>query len=165
MVCFIKLSVFAFVTAMFFGGAYYTPSTTYDFSSVLAENDNVVDYQVREGKFAVIVVRENGMSKDQARKIALQRAAQITTERGSRYFQVDAESETSVIQSGSDANPFYGNMYQELIIEKDFGKQEIERKNNAKTQTIPALRVVFSIVPEKSGLKTLDACDYSECSG
>ena len=128
----------------------------------IADNSDVLEYQIRDEKYAVIVVQQNGMSKEEALKRAKQRAAEITRAAGRRYFEITSETQTQILQAEGEVNPFYGNMYQELIIEKDFGKEQVTRKAGPSVQSIPALRLVFTILPEAKG-RSLDACKYTEC--
>jgi mRNA degradation ribonuclease J1/J2 len=134
----------------------------------LAANDNVIEYQIQGDRYAVIVVREQGMSLAQAKKMARQRAAEITVENGDRFFVVESEIEVQMVRTGEgldDANAFYGNMYQELIVEKDFSKQQTQAQPESSGQVVPALRLVFVIYPNKQGSKSIDACAHTPCGG
>lgn len=129
-------------------------------------SDNVLDYQIQGDRYAVLVVREGGMSEQQARTLARQRAAEIAVEQGDRYFIIEGETQVQMVQTGGDypnQNAFYGNMYHELIVEKDFSKQQTTAQQEGGTRIVPALRVVFVIYPIKENGSALDACKYTNC--
>lgn len=129
---------------------------------VLAANDNVIEYQIQGNRYAVVIVREKGMSVSQARKMAQQRAAEMTVVEGNRYFVIESETQVQAVQSSGSGNQFYTNMYQELIVEGDFSKQQTEAEQPAPSYTYPALRVVFVMYPDKSS-NSIDACKYTTC--
>ena len=130
---------------------------------VLAANDNVIEYQIQGNRYAVVIVREKGMSVDQARKMARQRAAEMTVVEGNRYFVIESETDVQAVQSSGSQDQFYTNMYQELIVEGDYSKQQTQAEQPVSAYTYPALRVVFTMVPDKSTPKSVDACKYTTC--
>lgn len=134
-------------------------------SQLAAANDNVLDYQIQGQKYAVVVIQEGGMSEMDARNLAVKRAAEITVEHGNRYFVIDSESKTQVVQSENAADPFYGNLYQEKIIEKDFGKDQISKQNSPTADIVPGLRIVFVMYQDKPSFRAIDACRYADCRG
>src|SRR5579872_1339929 len=81
---------------------------------VLAQSNQLIEYQVQGDQYAVIVVQD-GLSEGEAKKKARQRAAEITVQNGGRYFTVDSEIETRVLQPSGDwpnNQNTPGNMYQ-----------------------------------------------------
>jgi hypothetical protein len=133
----------------------------------IGSGDNVIEYQVSDNEYAVVIVQEKGMSEGAARKAAKQRAAELTVEHGYRYFTIEKEQKTQVVQSDKswpDNKGFYNNMYQELIIEEDFGRASLARQGGPSAQTYPATRVVFKMFVDKPAGKSYNACNYTDCS-
>jgi hypothetical protein len=120
-------------------------------------------YKIEGDQYGVVAVQESGMSASDVRKKAMQRAAEVTVSNGARYFVIQKEQQTQIVQSDkSDQNAFGGNMYQELIIEHDFGKESLSKQTpNAGVR--PALRLVFQIYKDKPNAKAIDACKYTNC--
>lgn len=127
-------------------------------------SDRMIEYQLDGGQYAVVVVVD-GISPKEAKKIALQRAAEITAAQGDRYFTVDSEESTQVVKSdqGYDNQRFYGNMYQELIIEQDFGRTSIQRQPQ-NSALYPAIRLVFTPYLKKPSHNAIDACKLTDCN-
>jgi hypothetical protein len=143
---------------------YYLIASFFFLFSVFAAPDQIIEYQEDGGKYVVVVVMD-GISQSEARKMARKRAAEIVVGRGDRYFTIDEEQETQVIKSEDipSNQRFYGNMYQELIIEKDFGKSAVTRQTLPMSNTYPAVRMVFTSYKEKPSGKSFDACKFTNC--
>jgi len=124
-----------------------------------------MDYQLDDGQTAIVVAMD-GISSSEAKKMARQRAAEITIANGDRYFTIDSETETQVIKSDDlpENQRFYGNMYQELIIEKDFGRDRLQNRNIPSTSTYTAIRIVFTTHKNKPNYKAIDACTLAKCN-
>ncbi|HSX26816.1 MAG TPA: hypothetical protein VLE89_07425, partial [Chlamydiales bacterium] len=121
------------------------------FAAILGVADPVIQYPVRGTQYAIVVALD-GIDSSQAKKMALQRAAEITVQSGGRYFTLDSEQEVQVVKSEDVPNNelFYGNMYQELIIEQDFGRAEhTGPRYSDETQVFPAYRLLFTIYTTK----------------
>lgn len=58
---------------------------------------------------------------------------------------------------------FYGNMYQELMIEGDFGKQSLQRQTTSTAATYSAIRLVFTPYANKPAFHAIDACKLINC--
>jgi len=137
----------------------------------VAISDQLIEYQLEGDQYAVVVVQD-GMGASEAKKMARQRAAEITVQVGGRYFTVDSEETTQVMRSDQDQigtgnQGFYGNMYQELIIEGDFGKSSMERQQYQMAPVVryDATRLVFTIYSQKPrGKSAIDACTLTECN-
>lgn len=125
----------------------------------------MMEYQLDGGQYAVVVVMD-GISAEDAKKIARQRAAEIVAQQGDRYFTIDSEQETQVIKSDDDLSNqrFYGNMYQELIIEGDFNRDRLRYRSIPNTSTYSAFRVVFTSYKTKPNFKAIDACKLTKCN-
>lgn len=127
----------------------------------------IIEYQNQDNQYVVVVVQEDGLSLAKAKEKALQKAAEITVQNGYRYFKIESEQKTQVIQANKPwpgSQGFYGNMYQELIIEKDFDRDRMQRE--VPTESVyPALRVVFNCFKDKPLGKSVDACASTDCNG
>lgn len=126
--------------------------------------DRTMDYELDGGQYAVVVTMD-GISASEAKRTARQRAAEITVAQGNRYFTIDSEEETQVIKSDDlpENQRFYGNMYQELIIEKDFGRGRLQNQNIPTSTMYSAIRLVFTSYPTKPSYKAIDACTLTNC--
>lgn len=128
-------------------------------------SDKMLEYQLDGGQYAVVVVMD-GVSLKEAKRMARQRAAELTAAQGDRYFTIDSEEETQVIKSNApefEQQRFYGNMYQELIIEGDFGKGSINRQPPTSSM-YPAVRLVFTPYLKRPSRSAIDACTLTDCN-
>jgi hypothetical protein len=126
--------------------------------------DKTMEYSLDGGQYAVVVTMD-GISVSEARRKARQRAAEITVAQGNRYFTIDAEEQTQVIKSEDipENQRFYGNLYHELIIERDFGRDRFENQSIPTSSVYSAIRLVFTSYPTKPSYKALDACTLTKC--
>lgn len=127
-------------------------------------SDQTIEYQVSGEQYAVVIVMD-GLSSTEARKAARVRAAEMAVQQGGRYFTIDKEERTEVIRSEDvpESQRFYGNMYHELIIERDFSRDRLRYESLPNAQTYSAIRLVFTIYKEKPGRKAIDACTLTHC--
>ncbi|MBX7066169.1 MAG: hypothetical protein K1X28_02950 [Parachlamydiales bacterium] len=130
-------------------------------------SDRLIEYQLDGDTYAVVVVMD-GISSAEAKRMAKQRAAEITVMQGERYFTVDSMYETEVIKSDEDmtqqSQRFYGNMYQELIIEGDFNRERLRYRGVPETNTYPAVRMQFTMYKDRPSFKAIDACTLTNCN-
>lgn len=139
--------------------------TCYRSNGTLAGNGNVLEYRVQGDQYAVVIVREGGMSEKDARKLAHQRAAEITVDHGNQYFIVNSETKVEVLASDEDGSTsFNKNLYQEKIIQGDFGKEQLNQSEAPSANMTPALRIIFTMYSEKPAFRSMDACKYTDCS-
>ena len=134
-------------------------------SAALADLDPLIDYQTKSNEFVIVVIMEQGLTEAQARQIALKRAGELTLESKNRYFSIESEERTQVMRSpGSwpSAQDFGTNMYQEKIVEKDFGKETLQRQTPT-AEAVAAMRYTIETYPEKPRKKAYDACHYTKC--
>lgn len=133
-------------------------------SSYVNLSERMIEYQLDGGQYAIVVVMD-GVSVKKAKQIARQRAAQITALQGDRYFTIDSEEQTEVIKpnQGFENQRFYGNMYQELIIEGDFGRNQINRQPPI-SRMYPAIRLVFTPYLKRPSQNAIDACKLTDCN-
>lgn len=119
--------------------------------------DRTFEYQLDGGRFAVVVVMD-GISAAEAKQRARQRAAEITVSQGDRYFTIDSEEKIEGIQSEENQR-FYGNLYQELIIEGDFSRESYRGISTLYS----AIRLVFTSYKTRPNRKAIDACTLTNC--
>lgn len=136
--------------------------------SNVSVTNQFIEYQLDEGAQVVVVIRDQKMGVAEARQQARQRAAEITVAKGGRYYRIVSEQETKVIRSkqpwpNNQATP--QNLYQELIIEKGFGRDQLQRENPSSASSYPAYRLVFEIDEGNPSGKSVDACSLTDCKG
>lgn len=153
-----NISVYFVIIAAFISGCMNSGS-----SPVLAER--TIEYPVGGDTYVVVAVMD-GISLEDAKMLAKQRAAEMTVAQGNRYFTVDSISETEVMKSEEEpeSQRFYGNMYQELIIERDFNRERMARRPLPNTSIYPAVRLQFTVYKERPNRKAIDACSLTNCS-
>ena len=83
-----------------------------------------MEYKLEGDQYAVVVVQEDNMSKSEVKKRARIRAAQMTVKNGYRYFEIISEENVKVVNPNSE-QPMPGNLYQELIIQDNFGQESL----------------------------------------
>ncbi len=129
--------------------------------------DRLIEYQLDSGQYVVVVVMD-GISSSQAKQMAKQRAAEITAMVGDRYFTVDKVYETEAIKSDDDLDMgnqrFYGNMYQELIIEGDFNRERLRYRGVPNTSMYSAIRLEFTTYKDRPNFRAIDACTMTKCN-
>lgn len=136
-------------------------------SNHVAITNQTLEYQIEGNKYAVVIVQDDGISSAQAKKYARQRAAEITVEKGYRYYTIDSEQETQVMKSDKqwpNNQDFHQNLYQELIIEQDFGRESLQRRSGSIERMYPAFRMVFQVYQEKPIGRSVDACTLTDCN-
>jgi hypothetical protein len=125
-----------------------------------------VDYRDGENKFTVIAIQKEGMDEQDAKKAAMNRAAELTKTNGFRYFRLKKEYTTTILHTDptEDVYRFPGNLYQEDIQEQGFNRDRIYERQGIGAQSYPAYRVEFECYDKNPGRGAYDACDYVECS-
>lgn len=128
--------------------------------------DNVLDYKTNGTKFVVVVIEEN-ISRKEARKMGLERAAKIAYERGYKYFTVEKEDSVYVMR-GKKRWPgpydFPQNLYQEEIIERGFSRERFYQ-TDPNVESSPRKAVRFTIEPNKTKeRKSHKVCDFIKCN-
>ena len=132
-----------------FAAILMTACSTFQPEFDLAKTDQLIDYPIKTDQYVIVVTEEGGMSPSRARKMALQRAAELTLESGYRYYSIELEEKTEVVKSG------------------DLGLDNIkagESRNssqklvpNTGEMVIPALRVMIKCYKEKPDKNSYDA--------
>ncbi len=133
------------------------------------------EYQLNDTQYAVVVAQKGGMSKEEAKKIALKRAAELTVRQGNRYFVVVKEEEVWILETatktdGQDYHPDIPdssqypppNLYEEIIQRKDTRRDGIISWESTNAEKYPGLRLIIQMYMENPG-KGYDACTFTSC--
>lgn len=131
-------------------------------NEILLSSNQLIEYQIPGGGYG-IVVPIDGISFSQAKKIARERAAQITVAEGKRYFTVDSEKVTTVMKSEGGDRGYSGNLYQEIIIDRGFNQTDRQGMDLQETKTYRALRFTFTIYDRRPLIGGVDSCKYTKC--
>lgn len=127
-------------------------------------SDRFISYQTAPDSFAVVYVDEDeSATPEQAKNYAMQRAAEITVEYGYRYFIIDQQQSVVVAKSTPNNNRFPGNLYQELIVEGDFGPNH-ERNLPSPTGMYSGYKLMITCSKNKAAKGAIDACTITKCN-
>lgn len=130
-------------------------------------SDQFVDQKISDNRYSVIYVELADTSTSDAKQYALTHAAELVKQDGYRFFTLDAQQDVLLTQSQNSEEPFYGNMYEELIIQRDFGKRSTKKNTSpSPINTYPGLKILISSYKEKpSHGEVYDVCKLINCSG
>ncbi|MDE3046177.1 MAG: hypothetical protein KGJ02_05995 [Verrucomicrobiota bacterium] len=124
-------------------------------------DSNVIEYPAQDDQYTIVIVQDK-ISDSVARKMARQKAAEITVKEGNRYFVMVSEQKIQVVRPDAPRAP--GNMYQELIMQDSFGQESLGQDVGPNGAVFPGLRVVFQTYEDKpEGQDWIDACKYTKC--
>jgi hypothetical protein len=120
---------------------------------------STLEYNLKEHQYAVLVVIEDGKSSpEEVQKYLKKRAAEITLEKGYRYFVINHEDQVSVAKSNKNEDTSGpSNLYYDLIQEGDFGRQQLDSQGETTSGLYPAYRLVFTCYQDKPNGKAIDA--------
>lgn len=153
----LKMFKWFLFTFAFFGAIIYAKKD--------AMNDRIVEYDTKNKEFTLVVIKDNDLSNAQARQLALKRAAELTVQKGFRYFIIRSEEEVYFMQ-GKENWPspydFPQNLYEEEIIERGFNRERFIQKDETDSRPRPALKLKVECLKEKTKA-TYNACDYTNC--
>lgn len=127
-------------------------------------DDNYLTAKIADNKYSVIYIEKEKMSREDARNNALAHAAQIAKDNGYRYFVIDSDEDVMVAHSTPNPNPFPENLYQQEIVEGNFGRQELQNKTPQPTNLYPGVKVKFTCYKEMPNVPTaIDVCQIIKC--
>lgn len=125
------------------------------------------DYDLGQGRYSITYVELEETSHQDAKHYALTHAAEIAHQNGYRYFTLDSEENVVVTQSQESVEgPYNYNLFQEDIIEGQFGRGSIERRSTpeASIDTYNALRITITGYKKKpSKGNVFDVCNLIDC--
>jgi hypothetical protein len=120
----------------------------------LVPASQIYSYPLRDQQYVILVVEDNGVDEEDAKRTAIQKASQVSLANGYRYFSILSEKKVEVVKRSADpASQMPGNLYHEKIIEKDFGRDNLERGASFSTGTYPAYRLEIECYSEKPSMK------------
>jgi len=136
-----------------------------DSKNLASADQQTIEYQVDDNEYAVVIVRSEDMSEEQAKELAMQKAAEKTRDQKLRYFTIESEGQVQAMRSGksSDDPSPPSNMYYDLIQSNNFGRDRFEDQQFPDGNIYPAYRIIFKCYQEKPGEKAVDACDIVSC--
>lgn len=137
-----------------------------DSKNLASADQQTIEYQVDDNEYAIVIVRSENMSEEQAKELAMQKAAEKTRSEKFRYFTIESEGQVQAMRSGkgpNDTPPPPSNMYYDLIQSNNFGRDRLEDQQSPGGGIYPAYRIVFKCYEEKPGEKAVDACDIVSC--
>lgn len=123
-------------------------------------DDEMIEYKVKPGQYAVVVILDETVTLDQARKAARKRAAELAVSGGYRYFLVQSETEMRVMKQRAMLEK---ENDEEMYVEGDFGQGQIAVSSTHEA-VFPALRVVIQCFEQKPKCKCIKACKLTDCS-
>jgi hypothetical protein len=132
------------------------------FADDTSSSDNAITYQIGDNMFAV-TIPQDGISEDEAKELAMKKAAEICKKNGYQYFTITSEGTAYVMKSqNQDSSP--SNLNYEMVQSDNFGKNPVGQDPNAKVTFMNGWNIKFSCSKEKMGEKAIDACRYTNCA-
>ncbi|MBS0606768.1 MAG: hypothetical protein KF898_06080 [Parachlamydiales bacterium] len=131
-----------------------------------ASDQQTIEYQMDKDQYAVVIVQTQEMSDEEAKKFALQKAAEKTRSQNLRYFTIESEGKVQAMRSSStadDNSPSPRNMYYELIQSGNFGRDRFEDERVPQENVYSGYRIVFKCYSEKPNSEAVDVCDIVSC--
>ena len=124
----------------------------------------LIKKQISENQYTIIVVNKTDESPENLKYSLMQKAAEVTQEHGYRYFVIEKQEAVYVVRTTPNQQPFYGDMYEELIIQRDFGTSSLDKQVPPDTSTCEGLKMTFGCYEEKPvDMKAYDSCSFVEC--
>jgi hypothetical protein len=145
---------------------FYVITLALIFGVTYADEPRVVKYKMENNQFTIIVVQENNLSYDDAKNIAMKKAAETTKDNNFKYFELKAEDEVTIMLGKSNFPSSYDfpqNLYQEEIVEKGFDRERFIEQGVQDNQPYPAVRIIIQCLNTKTK-NALNPCDYMNCS-
>lgn len=131
-----------------------------------AVTPDMISYETQEGSFVLVLVETDDLSVAEEKHLIRKKAAQVAFDHGYRYIVIEEEGETVVAASKKpwpSNQGFHRNMYQELIIEHDSGKESMQRNQTYGTETKKGYRIVFKAYEDSPGWNAIDVCTLIPC--
>lgn len=128
-----------------------------------ASEEQTIEYQIDKNKYAIVVVRGEGMSDEDVKGVALRKAAEKTRGEHFRYFTIEKEGQVQAMTPGNAPDNGQRNMYYDLIESDNFGRERFDDEQGPEANSYPAYRIVFTCYLEKTSEKAIDACDLISC--
>lgn len=124
-----------------------------------AIDDEMIEYKLQSGQYAVVIILDDRVTLEVAKKAARHRAAELAVSGGYRYFLVQSETQTRVVKQQASLE----NEVEEMFIEGDFRNGQLASSSIGES-TFLALKVVFQCFDKKPKGKSINACNLTDCS-
>jgi hypothetical protein len=113
-------------------------------SATTSTQDRFMNSDLGDNFYSVTFVNRNNSSAESSRKEAVNYAARIAEEKGYRYFTIESEENVRIVQSEKFNPEPPVNLYQELIVEKNYGRDPVNQERPSQsTQVYPATKLVI----------------------
>ncbi len=123
-----------------------------------------IEYQIKDNEYAVVVLQKAGMTEEQTKQLALQKAAEKTRDQKYRYFTIESQEKVHAMSgSGGAYDSPPQNMYYELFQSGDYGRDRFDDESSPQENIYPGYRIVFKCYQEKPSYKAIDACEVIPC--
>lgn len=125
--------------------------------------DDHVEYRITSDKYSVIFINRDNAPQGEARKSALEYAAETAKKNGYRYFKIQEEQKVMVAHSEPYDQPEWDNLYEEQIIQGESGVKYFERRTTPESVNIyPGYKVTFQCYKDKPKGSSYDACSFAD---
>ncbi len=124
----------------------------------------VFDFPINNQEHSIVVIQD-GISENEAKEKAYERASEITVDNGYKYFYVIKEDQVEIMKGKENwpsSYDFPQNLYQEEIIEKGFNRERFIQQGGQNHKLYSAYRINIEFTKKKSS-KTINACEYTHC--
>jgi hypothetical protein len=126
---------------------------------------DTIDYHIDNNNYAVVVIESN-IARPDAKKLALQKAAEIAKSHGYQYFTISSQEEVVVLKTeqSSRLESAPQNLYYEMIQSDNFNKERMSSNQAVPGNAYPAWKVKFSCFKDKPQGTSYAVCDQLKCS-
>lgn len=123
-----------------------------------------LDYQVGNNEYAIVVIFNEGTSEQEAKQVALQKAAEKAHSEQFQYFTIEKEGPVAAILSGKDGDSSHpSNMYYDLRQSGDFGRERFSGEQMPQGTPQSAYQIIFKCYVDKPSGQAIDVCDVLSC--
>lgn len=124
-------------------------------------------YQLEKDRYGMIYVKTKDVSNKEIRGILMKKAARIAMDSGHQFFVIESEQTVKVPVKTYTIYGLQRNIYQQYIIEGDFGPGPANTPQYYSEEEIkyfPAIQMNFRTFnsPPKD-VKSYDACNFIHC--
>ncbi len=130
----------------------------------IADEQSTIEYRIEDGSYAIVVPQKEGCSQEQAKQLAMKRAAELAKSYNYRYFTVEHEGPVQVARTtqspGANAPR---NLYYESIQSGNFGREQIMQESQQYPQILPAYKIIIQCYQDHPPASAIDVCDTLKC--
>lgn len=127
-------------------------------------NPNFLDEELSDNRYIIIYIKLHNIPDENAKAYALVHAAELAHAKGYSYLTLDSIENVIITKSEAIASGMPGNLFQQLIVEGDFGQKAMARVNPKTTNVYKAVKiyVTFYIDEPKKG-NVYEVCSLIFC--